>query len=98
MLSRFLPDLPFRPRLCVQLLLFTCIPLNEVLYLPKDHLHQNRLRTCPTAPETPERCGEDDDAGEEHQHCHCKDDRVLWPKDLPDDRELTLDNIYQKQR
>src|SRR4051812_836892 len=73
------------------------ISLNGIFNFAKDHLHEQGLRTGPAAPK-PAECGaEHNNAGQKEQRRHREDDHVLWPKNLAQDREAPLDDVYEQE-
>src|SRR5258708_30143520 len=74
------------------------IAFDEVFDLPEDQLHQQSLRTGPTAPEPAKSRCEDKDAGDENERGQSKDDPILRPEDLAEDGEPAFDNVEQEQR
>ncbi len=97
-LEGFLRELPGRPWRGGEQALLHGVALDQILQFAENHFHHHRLRTRPTAPESPERRREDDDAGDEDEHRHGEDDHVLRPEELAEDGEPSLNDIHHEQR
>src|ERR1043166_2205361 len=97
MLESFDAPLAGIPRRGIERFLRARIALDEILQFSKDHFHEQGLRAGPSAPKPSERGREDDDAGEEQEHGDGEDGHVLWPENLPKNRETPVDNVKEKQ-
>ncbi|MFM1745535.1 MAG: hypothetical protein RLZZ630_1472, partial [Bacteroidota bacterium] len=86
-------EFPGVGRLRVQRFLLLIIAFDQVLDFPKQHLHEDGLRTGPSAPQASEQRGEQDDEHHEGEHRQYEEVKILWPECDPENDELPFEDI-----
>jgi hypothetical protein len=76
-----------------QLLLFVEVAINPILYFPENHLHEDGLRTGPSAEHPPENHCEQDDENHKSDHAQGENEEVLRTKDLAKQDEFSFEHI-----
>jgi hypothetical protein len=75
-----------------------CITFDPVFNTPVDQLHEDSLRTGPTAPESPECNSEQDNKYHQGYHSEEKQVEILRPEPDTKQYNVALYKIQQKQR
>jgi hypothetical protein len=92
-----LPDLEPIPGHGLQLLLLVEVAVYPVFNFPEYHFHENRLWTSPATKNTSKDNGKKNDEYNERDHSQCKDEKVLWPKNLSENDEFSFQDIEHDQ-
>ena len=82
MLSHLLPDLCRCPRRFRQQFLLCRVAFDQVLHLPEQHLHKNRLWADPTAKKPAKRRRKQNDKNDKGHHRQAEDEKVLRPENV----------------
>lgn len=86
------------PGRILQQSLFCRISLDQVFHFPKEHFHENGLRANPSAKESAEGGGKQNNKNDKCYHCQPEDEEILRPEYFPEDDKLSFGDIELEQR